>query len=102
MSTFYLLPSRSQLGDRIADFLHTILPGLDWDSATREDLTELITTVAEANAGVYVIFRDELPVDEPTSAALSDIFGADVGDEIVEMLPFGTSGASTSRRWRLK
>jgi hypothetical protein len=101
VSTFYLLPPRPLLGDRVADFLHTILPGLDWDSATRANLAQAVVAVAEAHDDVHVVFRDDLPAGESMANALADGFGAEAGDEIVEVRPAGNSGGLTSRRWSI-
>jgi hypothetical protein len=89
------------LGDLFADFLVTVMPGLDWDSAMRSNLAEAIVTAAEARNDVYVVFRDELQAGTPPAVALVDGFGAEAGDEVVEVRPAATSGALTSRRWRI-
>jgi hypothetical protein len=101
VSTFYLLPPRPLLGDRVADFLLTVLPGLDWDGAMRANLAEAVAAAAEAHGDVHVVFRDDLPVGELPAVALVDGFGAEAGDEVVEVRPTGTSGGLTSRRWHI-
>ncbi|MHB1424176.1 MAG: hypothetical protein ACYC3I_13455, partial [Gemmataceae bacterium] len=63
MSIFYLMPPRPFLGDRFADFLQTMFPGLAWDSSTRTSLAELLGGAAERD-GVYVVFRVDLPGEE--------------------------------------
>ena len=47
-------------------------------------------------ADVYVIFREELPEGEELLTALRDGFGAEPGDEIVEVLSGRTAGS-----WRI-
>ncbi len=101
MSTFYLLPPRPLLGDRFADFLISVLPGLDWDTGMRSNLAEAIAAAASAHEHVHVVFRDDLPDDESAVAALVDGFGAESGDEVVEVRPAGSNGSLTSRRWRV-
>lgn len=101
MATFYLLPPRPLVGDRVADFLHSLLPGLDWDSDMRANLADAVASAAEVHADVYVILRDELPSGESPEAALADGFGAEAGDEVIEVRPAGSSGGLTSRRWRI-
>ena len=101
MSTFYLLPPRPLLGDRFADFLITVLPGLDWDDTMRANLAEAIAAAATAHDDVHVVFRDDLPAGETPAAALADGFGAEAGDEVIEVRPAGSSSALTSRRWRV-
>jgi hypothetical protein len=102
MSLFYLLPPRPFLGDRIADFLHTYLPGLSWDSSTRTSLADLLGETVGEREGVYVIYRDELPHEESTPRALVDGFGAEPGDEVVEVRPGSRFGEVITRRWRVE
>jgi hypothetical protein len=101
VSTFYLLPPRPLLGDRFADFLASVLPGLDWDDAMRSNLAEAIAAAATAHDHVHVVFRDDLPAGESPAAALADGFGAEAGDDVIEVRPAGGSGSLTSRRWRV-
>jgi hypothetical protein len=101
MSTFYLLPSRPLLGDRIAGFLHPLLPGLDWDCDTRVNLVEAVVAAAQIHDGVYVVHREDLPADVPLPQALADGFGAEPGDEVVEIRPGRQAGELTSKRWKV-
>lgn len=100
MSIFYLMPPRPFLGDRFASFLHTLFPGLDWDSGARTSLVELLGDAAGRN-GVYVVYRDDLPPEESAGQALIHGFGAEPGDEVVEVRPGGRSGEIITRRWRV-
>jgi hypothetical protein len=100
VSIFYVLPPRPLLGDCIADFLHRFLPGLSWDAAARRGLADLLGT-AVRDADVYVVHRDDLPAGEPLARALADGFGAEAGDEVVEVRPGARPGETSSRRWRL-
>jgi hypothetical protein len=101
MSTFYLLPPRPVLGERLAGFLRAVLPGLDWDVQTRVNLTEAISAAAEVHDDVFVIYREELPEGETPSEALTTAFGAESGDEVVEVRPGPHPGELTTRRWRV-
>lgn len=101
VSTFYLLPARLLTGDRIAETLREVFPGLDWDTRSRTGLADLVASAAESRPDVYVVFREDLPAGEPAEAALADGFGAVAGDEVVEMRPGGSAGALVSRRWRI-
>jgi hypothetical protein len=47
-----------------------------------------------------VIYREELPDGSETSRALSDLFGAEPGDEVVEVRLDGLATLS-HRRWTL-
>ena len=101
MSTFYLLPPRSVLGERLAGFLQSILPGLDWDTTTRSNLAESVTAAAAVLEDVFVVYREDLPEGEPPARALIDGFGAVSGDEVVEVRPSGRAGDLTARRWKV-
>ena len=101
MSIFYLMPPRLFLGDHFADFLQDLFPGLAWDTATRVSLAEMLGDAAGEREGVYVIYREDLPVDEAASRALMDGFGAELGDEVVEVRPGGRPGEISTRRWRV-
>jgi hypothetical protein len=88
MSTFYVLPPRPVLGERFAGFLQLVFPGLRWEAATRADLADVLGRTA-ARADVFVVYRDDLPPDEPVARALVDAFGAEPGDEVIEVRPAG-------------
>jgi hypothetical protein len=100
MSIFYLMPPRPFLGDRFAAFLQSFFPGLDWDSSQRITLADVLGE-AVGRGDVYVVFRDDLPREEPLVQALRDGFGAEGGDEVVEVRPGGRSGELITRRWRV-
>lgn len=101
MSVFYLMPPRPFLGDRFADFLQALFPGLTWDCSARMNLTELLGVAAERD-GIFVIYREDLPDGEAAAQALLDGFGAESGDEVVEVRPGGRPGEITTRRWRIE
>jgi hypothetical protein len=101
MSTFYLLPPRPVLGERLAGFLQAILPGLDWDSGMRANLAEAVGAAATAHPDVYVVYREDLPEGQVPARALADAFGAEAGDEVVEVRPGARAGEFATRRWRV-
>ena len=102
MSIFYLMPPRPFLGDRFADFLQTLFPGLAWDSTSRVDLAELLGDAAAERENVYVIYRDDFPRELALTQALIDGFGAEAGDEVVEVRPGSRPGEITTRRWQVQ
>ena len=67
MSTFYVVPSRPLLGERLARFLQTVLPGLDWDTAARTNLAETVAAAASEHDGVFVVYREDLPGGESSA-----------------------------------
>lgn len=101
MSIFYLMPPRPFLGDRFADFLQTLFPGVAWDSSSRLILAEQLGEAAAARGDVYVIYREDLPHQESAAQALVGGFGAEAGDEVVEVRPGGRPGEVITRRWRI-
>jgi hypothetical protein len=97
MATFYLLPPRALLADHLADWLNRAMPGVDWDVSSRRHLVELVS-VAAARPGLYLLHRDDLPVGEPAEQGLREAFGAEGGDEVVEVR-MARPGEFVSRRW---
>jgi len=84
MARFYLLPSRAALGRQFNDFLATAFPGLRYPSADWADLAEALGAAATAQRDVFVVFREDLPDVEPVTA-LTDGFGAEPGDDVIEI-----------------
>jgi hypothetical protein len=98
VSTFYLLPPRPYLGEHFASFLQGLFPGLRWDRDLWANLADGLAAAATCHAGVYVVFREELPEGEDPARALADGFGAEPGDEVIEL---HGAGGITVRRWRI-
>jgi hypothetical protein len=99
MAIFYLLPPRPFLGERFAGFLQSFFPGLDWDGATRSQLADVFGAAVAGRPDVYVIYREDLPPGEPPAQALVDGFGAEAGDEVIEVRPGPRQGEVVARRW---
>jgi hypothetical protein len=101
MSTFYILPPRPVFGDRLATFLQAFLPGVDWDVLARIELANAVAEAAAGETGALLVFRDDLPQGERVAQALIDGFGAEAGDEVVEVGIGGRTGETEARRWRI-
>ncbi|HVS36071.1 MAG TPA: hypothetical protein VMS17_10865 [Gemmataceae bacterium] len=101
MSTFYVLPPRPVLGDRLAAFLHAFLPGMDWDAAARSALADALAALAVGETDAFLIFRDDLPDGERVVQALLDGYGAGDDDEVVEVRLDGRAGEARAQRWRV-
>jgi hypothetical protein len=97
MSLFYLLPPRPIVGDRLVSFLQTLLPGLDWNVQERRELADVLIGLAGRREDVFLVHREDLPHGESVARALADGFGAEEGDEVVEVR-LGLRGELTSRR----
>jgi hypothetical protein len=97
VSTFYLLPSRPFVGERFAEHLKTLFPGLEWGSSSWADLADTLCAAA-GRPDVYVVFRDDLPDNEDPARGLADGFGAERGDEVIEVGPGTRPGDLTARR----
>lgn len=99
MSTFYLLPPRPLLGARFADLLTAMFPGLEWSSQHWARLAEVLGNTVAEQPDVFIVYRDELPEGENVEQALAEGFGAQPGDDLIEVQP-GTRLAETrtSRR----
>jgi hypothetical protein len=90
------------LGARLADYLETVFPGLGWSPSGGTELLEALSTVASRHPDVYVVHRDDLPAGEPPARALADAFGAEPGDEVVEVAADAGPGVMSSRRWQMR
>ncbi|HKI35630.1 MAG TPA: hypothetical protein VKA46_27485 [Gemmataceae bacterium] len=101
MSIFYLLPPRPYLGERFACYLQGLFPGLQWDSAVWANLADGLAAAATCHPDVYVVYREELPEGDEPGRALADGFGAESGDEVIELRVADRPGELTVRRWRV-
>jgi hypothetical protein len=101
MATFYLLPPRPVLGARFASYLGQLFPGLNWSSVGWSDLVEMLDTATSRHKDVYFIYREDLPEGEEPRRALAENFGAETGDEVVEVAIAPESVGMPCRRWQL-
>jgi hypothetical protein len=101
MSTFYLLPPRPHLARRFTAFLAAWFPGLNWQGSGCADLIEGLAETASRHPDVFVVHREDLPEGEEPIRALIDGFGAEAGDEVIELVSGPEGDPVTSRRWRL-
>jgi hypothetical protein len=101
MATFYLLPPRTLLADRLAVFLKSVLPGLEWIRVRPGDLADMLTVALADEHEGFLVHREELPDGEDVSAALCAGFGAQDGDDVIEVRAGQRGGELTTRRWRI-
>lgn len=101
MSTFYLLPSRPFVGACFAHYLEALFPGLHWDREAWANLAEGLDAATACHPDVFVVYREEMPPDEDPVTALTTGFGAEPGDEVIELHAGACQGEWTVRRWQL-
>lgn len=102
MSTFFLLPPRPLLGEHFAGYLSGLFPGLAWSRASWRDLADALAATVNRHSDVYVVHREELPAGETPERALIDGFGAEPGDEVVEVRCGAKPGELSTHRWQLR
>ncbi len=85
MATFYLLPPRACLEEALAQLLHRFLPGLPLPEEGWELVVDRLASAAHWPADVFLVPRDDLPEEEPLGEALIAAFGAEPGDQIIEV-----------------
>ncbi len=96
MATFYLLPPRECLEQAAAAFVARVLPGVPAPATLWEDLLALLTA---GLAETFFIHREDLPGGDELADDLAAGFGAEPGDEVVEVgLATGPAPARV-RRW---
>ena len=101
MCTFYILPSRPELGQRFAQLLTGLFPGTVWPSDDWHDLAEALGAAAMSQDDVYVVYAEDLPEGPSLEAGLVEYFGAEPGDEVIEVRPGRTLAEIRVQRWRV-
>jgi hypothetical protein len=82
--------------------LQELFPGVDWNLADRARLAEVVGQLVDGRKDVYVVYREDLPPGEPLPRALVYGYGAEAGDEVVEVRAAGESATRAgvhTRRW---
>jgi hypothetical protein len=100
VSTFYLLPPRPFLGRWLVERLKPVFPHLASSSGGGTDLPGLLASAIE-RPDVFVVHREDLPQGEDPARALQDGFGAEPGDEVIEVVNGPTAGELLARCWRV-
>jgi hypothetical protein len=96
MATFYVLPPRPLLADHLTRSLEGWLPALPAADRVGRELADWLAEELGRVADAYIVHREELPDGEPLSAALSEAFGAEPGDQVIEV-----GAGDRVRVWRL-
>jgi hypothetical protein len=98
VATFYLLPSPLFLGRALERQLEELFPGVHWDEESMKELAEHVAAAVARHPATYVIHRHELPDGEDMVQAVVDGFGAEAGDEVIEVRAGKRLGAWHIRR----
>jgi hypothetical protein len=101
VSTFYLLPPRPLLGQRLADYLAHLLPGMKWSAEIGAELAEAVAEAAARQPNVFLVHREDLPEGEDKARALVEGFGAEPGDEVIEVRAGHRPGELASCCWHI-
>ena len=101
MATFYVLPPRSLVESVLAEQFQKALPGLPINTGDADQLLELLSTTLLGRSDTYLVFREDLDVNEPAAQALANGFGAEPGDLIIEMRPGSKPGQFQTTKWNL-
>ncbi len=96
MATFYVLPPRECLEQAAADFLARVLPGVPAPPTAWEDLLALLTQTLR---GTFFVHREDLPAGGELADDLVAGFGAEPGDEVVEVGLATAAAPARVRRW---
>ena len=96
MSTFYVLPPRECLEQNVSEFVARVLPGVSAPATLWEDLLGLL---AAGCYETYFIHREDLPGEGDVADDLGAGFGAEPGDEAVEVGLAAGSAPARVRRW---
>ena len=101
MSMFYILPSQALLGQRFAEFLGDVFPGMQWQRHEWRSLADSLAAEMRRQSDIYLVYREELDDGTPLEEALTADFGAEPGDAVIEVALGGRLAVLTTRRWHI-
>jgi hypothetical protein len=85
MATFYVLPAPGFLAQVYERHLHVLFPGLRWNGETVAHIVTHVSQAAASHPDIYLVRQHELAENTDVVQALVDAFGAEIGDEVIEM-----------------
>lgn len=100
VATFYILPSRPLVGERLSHLLESWLPGIHC-AFSSEELAEGFGSFLNRQTDSYIVFREDLPLEADPVQALIDGFGAEEGDEVIEVAADFWPADPLARRWQV-
>lgn len=99
MPVFYILPPRSLVSLRLGRFLQSLLPGTEWKRQSLDELVESLGQLMGSESPAYVVHRDDLPAGPALLESLREGYGAESGDEVVEVRLGSQPEEMISQRW---
>jgi hypothetical protein len=85
MATFYVLPSRHQLGERFSELLSSMFPGVQHTVWDWPDLAESLAAFIEGQADAHLVYREDFDDCPSVRDTLIRHFGAELSDQIIEV-----------------
>jgi len=85
MVRFYVLPPLEHFEHAVARFLNDWLPGLPAGPDAARRFLEAVVGEPNDDSAAYVVHREHLPDSGDLNADLIEGFGADDGDEAIEI-----------------
>jgi hypothetical protein len=85
MATFYVLPSRHQLGERFSELLSSMFPGVRHTPWDWPDLAESFAGLVEGQADAHIVYREDFDDRLSVRDTLIRHFGAELSDQIIEI-----------------
>ena len=102
MAVFYVLPSRPLLGECLARMLRPYVPGVSVSGEACSDLVGSLVSGSPEGDASYVIHREDIPEGNDLSTSLRDGFGAEAGDQVVQVSIGARDAEPRVQIWNLK
>lgn len=102
MAVFYVLPSRPLLGECLARMLRPYVPGVSVSGEACSDLVESLVAGSPESDASYVIHKEDLPEGGDLNSSLRDGFGAEEGDQIVQVSIGSRDAEPRVEIWKLR
>lgn len=98
MATFYVIPPRECLEQALVEFLGRVLPGVPTSPAVVEAFLGALELEANRAEDVFFIHREDLGGFDDPVRELIEAFGAEPGDQVIEIGATVSSRPATLRR----
>jgi hypothetical protein len=98
VSTFYLLPPRESLEGLANEFASRLLPGLP----VAEQFWERLLNELVDGREIFILHREDLAGEGDLASELTEEFGAEPGDQIIEVGSISLQRPSSVRVWQIQ